>query len=229
MIRARSAPQGALACAAVALAFGSSALAQTGETLYVIEKLVVSVNSQADGSGERVGQIDSGDKVEVLERQDGESRVRIPSGAEGWVRSSYLSTAPPMRDQLKARTEELEKLRQEKSRLETELAGARKATNEALAAAKASLPAHVAPITATPAAAANEPTAEASSPAADGAVPEAAESAPPLFASGGIVPSRPSWIAALLVAIAALAVGFGLGWRMLDRRIRAKYGGLRIY
>jgi hypothetical protein len=29
--------------------------------------------------------------------------------------------------------------------------------------------------------------------------------------------------------LAALAAGFFLGWRVLDRRIRRKYGGLRIY
>ena len=35
------------------------------------------------------------------------------------------------------------------------------------------------------------------------------------------------WLAG--AALLALAVGFVLGWRMLDRRIRRKYGGLRIY
>ena len=32
----------------------------------------------------------------------------------------------------------------------------------------------------------------------------------------------------LLIGLALIA-GFVLGWRMLDRRIRRKYGGLRIY
>ena len=35
------------------------------------------------------------------------------------------------------------------------------------------------------------------------------------------------WLA--LAMAAALAAGFALGWRMLDRRIRRRYGGLRIY
>jgi hypothetical protein len=52
---------------------------------------------------------------------------------------------------------------------------------------------------------------------------------PPLFSDAGIMPSRPSWIFALVAAVIALVAGFTLGWRMLDRRIRAKYGGLRIY
>jgi hypothetical protein len=52
---------------------------------------------------------------------------------------------------------------------------------------------------------------------------------PPLFSDEGMMPSRPTWIVALIAAVIALGVGFALGWRMLDRRIRAKYGGLRIY
>ena len=35
------------------------------------------------------------------------------------------------------------------------------------------------------------------------------------------------WLAG--AAVAGLVVGFLLGWRTLDRRIRKKYGGLKIY
>jgi hypothetical protein len=31
------------------------------------------------------------------------------------------------------------------------------------------------------------------------------------------------------ITLLALALGFALGWRMLDRTIRKKYGGLKIY
>jgi hypothetical protein len=212
----------------LALIAGGTAFAQT-ETQYVIEQLVVSVNTEADGSGERAAQIQSGDRVEVLERQDDQSRVRIPSGAEGWVRSSYLSSSPPIREQLKARTEELEKLRQEKSKLETDLASAKKA---AIAASSANAPAAAAPGSAAMATPAPAPAAKIETPdlapeatAAD----SAPASSPPLFSSEGILPARPSWILALVASAAMLVIGFGLGWRMLDRRIRAKYGGLRIY
>jgi hypothetical protein len=40
---------------------------------------------------------------------------------------------------------------------------------------------------------------------------------------------RPIWQWALVCLLLALLAGFALGWRMLDRRIRRKYGGLRIY
>jgi hypothetical protein len=50
-----------------------------------------------------------------------------------------------------------------------------------------------------------------------------------MFASDGIMPSRPSWLASIAVSVLTLIAGFVLGWRVLDKRIRAKYGGLRIY
>jgi hypothetical protein len=186
------------------------------------------VNSAADGSGERVGQIQSGDKVEVLERQGDQARVRIASGNEGWVRTSYLSPSPPLREQLKSRADEVEKLRQEKSKLEADLQTARKAASEAATAARAVAPP---PEVKKPPAAV---TAAVESTPAQSAPPELAsdlrtESTPPLFASEDMMPRRPSWIFALVSAAAALGIGFALGWRMLDRRIRAKYGGLRIY
>lgn len=40
---------------------------------------------------------------------------------------------------------------------------------------------------------------------------------------------RSVWEWTVIAALLALAGGFVLGWRVLDRRIRAKYGGLRIY
>jgi len=223
--------RGSLAVAGVLVFGAGSAGAQTEtQTQYVIEQLVVSVTAEADGAGDRVDQIKSGDRVEVLERQGEQSRVRLSSGQEGWVRSSYLSTAPPLREQLKARTEELEKLRADKTRLETELATARRA-----ASAAASAPAALGPSAAAPpvAASASGPgaseTSPSSAPAAGPAGSETPSSNPPMFASDGVMPSRPSWWLALAASALALVAGFALGWRVLDKRIRAKYGGLRIY
>jgi len=53
---------------------------------------------------------------------------------------------------------------------------------------------------------------------------------PPAAATDEPAPNaHPIWPWALGSAVVALAGGFALGWRMLDRRIRRKYGGLRIY
>lgn len=224
-----------LRIAAMVVAFGAPAV--HAETLYVIEQLYVTVNSAPDGSGDRVGQIKSADEVELLERDGEQARVRLASGEEGWVKASYLSADPPLRPQLDARVEEVERLRKEKTQLESELAVARTAATNAAALAKAAAkkeasasrpapatsaaPVNTAPVSAPPAASNDAPAAATTE--------SGSQSPPPLFQDEPMMPSRPSWVVASLTAILALAIGFALGWRMLDRRIRAKYGGLRIY
>jgi len=59
------------------------------------------------------------------------------------------------------------------------------------------------------------------------ALPPAASATAPTDEHAQI--SQPLWLWVLGAAAAALLGGFTLGWRMLDRRIRRKYGGLRIY
>jgi hypothetical protein len=208
----------------VAAVIGTALFAPAhAETLYVVEQVVVSVNATADGSGERVGQIKSGEAIELIERQEDQAHIRLPSGEEGWVKASYLSASPPLQQQLSARTEELERVRKEKTQLETELASAKRAAAAAAATAAKPAPAVAAP---TPVAA---PPVEAP-PTPSAATPDSsAQGAPPLFSESSVMPSRPSWLLAFGCAVVALVVGFALGWQLLDRRIRAKYGGLRIY
>jgi SH3 domain protein len=59
---------------------------------------------------------------------------------------------------------------------------------------------------------------------------EAAAAAPtPLFSAAGEAAAPRVWPWVVLSAALALVVGFTLGWWMLDRSIRKKYGGLKIY
>lgn len=58
---------------------------------------------------------------------------------------------------------------------------------------------------------------------------ERAAALPPEEETGPVPPARAAWVWLVAVALLALAGGFVLGWRLLDRRIRRKYGGLRIY
>ena len=51
----------------------------------------------------------------------------------------------------------------------------------------------------------------------------------PQEAGSGLPPAPGPWGWLAVTALLALAAGFVLGWRLLDRRIRRKYGGLRIY
>jgi SH3 domain-containing protein len=188
--------------AALLLSCVLAVTAVRAEGLYVIEQLVVSVNSAPGGAGERVASLHSGERVEVIERAGEEVHVRLDGGKDGWIRSGYLSADEPLRPQLAARTAEVARLRQQVDRLQADLVAAR-------AAPAASAPGTV---TAPPGAAAEDP------PAAHGGlftVPDAQRG--------------PGWTWVWVSALACLGAGFALGWRVLDKRIRAKYGGLRIY
>src|SRR5204862_31635 len=95
--------------------------AARAETLYVIEQLVVSVNSAPDSGGERVASVRSGDALEVLERSGDQVHVRTAGGKEGWIRASYLSAEEPLRPRLAQRTAEVAQLEEEVSGLQAQL------------------------------------------------------------------------------------------------------------
>jgi hypothetical protein len=193
-----------------ALALAAAVPLARAETVYVIEQLVVGVNSTSDETGERIASIKSGDKVELIERVEEQAHIRLPSGAEGWVKASYLSSDPPLQQRLDTRTQEVTKLKAEVTRLESELKAVR------LAATTAPAPAPPPP-----------PPAQVAD-ANPGAAP-APGNRSSMFKTEPRLKAGPPWSWILGVGAASLLLGFALGWRMLDRRIRAKYGGLRIY
>jgi hypothetical protein len=193
-----------------ALALAAAVPLARAETAYVIEQLVVGVNSASDDTGERIASIKSGDKVELIERVEEQAHIRLPSGTEGWVKASYLSSDPPLQQRLDARTQEVTKLKAEVTRLESELKAVR------LAATTAPPPAP------TPAPA---PVADAN----PGAAPAPGNRNSSMFKTEPRLKTGPPWSWIGGVGGVSLLLGFVLGWRMLDRRIRAKYGGLRIY
>ena len=179
-----------------------AAPAARAETLYVVEQLVVNVNSAPDSSGERIATVKSGEGVEALERVRDQVHVKLAGGKEGWIRASYLSADEPLRQRLAERTAEV-------ARLQAQLDAARSAGGAA--------PAGGAP---------------AAAPAAPAVAAEDSAAPPPpgaLFA--GATQENPGrvWPWALAAALLGLGVGFALGALVLDRHIRRKYGGLRIY
>jgi hypothetical protein len=187
-----------------------AAPAARAETLYVIEQLVAAVSSAPDGTGERIASVKSGDRLEVLERSGDQIHVRTAGGKDGWIRASYLSADEPLRPRLAERTAEVARLREDVSRLQAQLDAARSAVGAAPGGGAAAS----APAAPAPAASAEDPA-----------------SPPPraLFAGATEENPRRVWPWALGAALLALCVGFGLGALVLDRHIRRKYGGLRIY
>jgi hypothetical protein len=191
----------------VAAALLTAAPLATGESLYVIEQLVVGVSDAPDDAGQRIATVRSGDRVEVLERLDDEARVRLDNGMEGWLKTAYFSSETPLRQQLADRTRALDTAKAELARAQRDLADVRAAA-----------------LTAPP----SPPPGAVPEPS----LPEAAALAAsdrPLFPQRKPPDTRLPWPWAVAAALLGLAAGFAIGWRVLDRRIRRKYGGLRIY
>lgn len=189
----------------------AAAPAARAETAYVVEQLVVTVNSAPDASGERIATVKSGERLEVIERVRDEVHVQLAGGKDGWIRASYLSADEPLRPRLAASTAEVARLKDELGRLQAQLDAARATAGAAPGGgAAASAPAAPAPAA----------SAEDSASAPQGA----------LFAGAAQEDNpRRGWPWALAAVLLALCVGFVLGALVLDRHIRRKYGGLRIY
>ena len=108
-----------------------AAPAARAETLYVVEQLVVNVNSAPDASGERIATVKSGEGVEALERVREQVHVKLAGGKDGWIRASYLSADEPLRPRLAERTAEVARLREDVSRMQAQLDAARSAVGAA--------------------------------------------------------------------------------------------------
>jgi pyruvate/2-oxoglutarate dehydrogenase complex dihydrolipoamide acyltransferase (E2) component len=200
--------RGALLAALGTLAAAPAARA---ESLYVVEQVVVNVNSAPDASGERIATVKSGERMEVIERVRDQVHVQLPGGKDGWIRASYLSADEPLKPRLAASSAEVARLKEELSHAQAQLAGAHPAPAPSAPATTATPPA------AAPAAA-PEPSADSSR------APQRA-----LFEGEPEAAPRRLWPWALGSALIGLALGFALGALVLDRHIRRKYGGLRIY
>jgi hypothetical protein len=194
----------------VALALAALAAATArAEPAYVVEQLVVNVNSAPDVSGERIATVKSGDRLEVLEHAGDQVHVRLASGKDGWIRASYLSKDEPLGSRLAEREAEVAQLKDQVSRLESQLAAA-----------------HASGARPPPATAGTDGAVAARAPSTEdpGGSP-----AGTLFTGASDEGPLRLWPWALGAALAGLGIGFALGALVLDRYIRRKYGGLRIY
>jgi hypothetical protein len=215
---------------------------RAAESMYVVEQLVVGATSAPGGEGDRVATLKSGDRVDVVDRQGEEAQIQLPDGTSGWVKASYLSAQLPLRRRLQDQTAQVEKLEQEVARLQSRAgaagvpsgrpapaAGSATAAPGSSAGARstsapvARLGSSVDPPTATTT---SSPTGQSDS---RGTPPGAAARDPSPFMGSERSAAKPSWVGVIACSLVALLLGFLAGWRVLDRRIRRKYGGLRIY
>lgn len=191
-----------------AQAMAAAALAATGvpATAYVTDELVLGVYSEENAQGQRLATLHSGAALETISVSGEFTQVRLPDGTTGWVKSSYLTTQEPAVVRVKRLEEELDR-----SRATTPALAEAAARNEVLQLKRE--------LDAARDAASHAPTADAG---AAGALTTPATRP----ATASVPVSR--WIAGAGV-LAALVGGFWLGYATLARRVRSRFGGLRVY
>jgi len=188
------------------------------EQLYVGDKLVVGVYPDVDSENGKLANLETGDAVEALERADKYIRVRLSDGREGWVKANYLTAQPPAIVRLR----------------ELQAAGAMPTpppssapspqVTQELAQLKETNAALLKEVDALKQAAAKKPEAAAAMPLP----PPALVRDEPRTKDDG-EPESESSIWMWLGAIAATGIaGFAVGYQTFARRIRQKYGSVKI-
>jgi hypothetical protein len=186
---------------------------------YVTDELVLGVYAEQSTQGQRLATLHSGASVETLSVSGESTQVRLPDGRTGWVKTTYLTTREPAIVRVKQLQDELDGTRATTPALAeaAERSEVARLTRE-LAALRAESSAPVAASPASPtSAAATASTSESE------AVPGGSKS------TGDDRPrGAHPWLWVTTVCI-ALACGFWLGYATLARRIRAKFGGFKVY
>ncbi|HZF26065.1 MAG TPA: SH3 domain-containing protein, partial [Steroidobacteraceae bacterium] len=184
--------------------------------LYIAERIEVPVYAGPALDGERVTVIHSADAVELLGRDGNAAQVRLADGTEGWVDDSLVTEDRPAAARVEALTAEIERLRAAARTASGSASDVKtlQATNAELTSALEQARAEVTRLR----------TAARAAPA-QAAAEDLSLQQPPR--QGTPTPWR---IVLTVLAIgAALGLGFWWGYRTLEKRVLAKYGGLKVY
>ncbi len=87
--------------------------AMAEEEAWVRGEVHLNVRSGASTEHRIQAGVSTGDKVTVIERGDGWTKLRLPEGIEGWVPEGYLKSSPPPLVELKRLEEEAAQLRRD--------------------------------------------------------------------------------------------------------------------
>lgn len=182
------------------LALVSIAARARGAAAYVTDQLVLNVYAEQNQQGAKLATLRSGASVETLAASGEYTQVRLGDGTTGWVKSAYLTTEEPA----SARVQ----------RLQAELDRSRATTPElALAAERTEL---------------EQVKRELAEKQSELDAERAARPAP--REAGGARPVRAIGYGAAAAGLAAAgALGFWAGYAALARRIKRKFGGLKVY
>jgi hypothetical protein len=170
---------------------------------YVTDELVLGVYAEQSTQGQRLATLHSGASVETLAVSGESTQVRLPDGRTGWVKTAYLTTREPAAVRVK--------------QLQDELDRSRSPTAASTLPAERSDVAHVMPAEPAPAGPAQAQPPQAA--AAGGSGLKDGDRRP-------IAPPPWLWMSSVCIA---LACGFWLGYAALARRIREKFGGIKVY
>jgi Bacterial SH3 domain len=178
-------------------------------TAYVSDELVLGVYSEENNQGQRLATLHSGTSVETLAQSGDFTQVRLSDGTTGWVKTAFLTPSEPAVVRVKHLEEELDRIR---------------ATTPALAEAAAR--SEVERLKQELAARQSELAA-----ARGGGTSQAAPAQPapgPLAAIQA--PAGTLWqVIAGIALLIGLACGFWLGYATLARRVKNKFGGIKVY
>jgi hypothetical protein len=183
------------------------AIKSMAATAYVSDELVLGVYAEENSQGQRLATLHSGTQVETLSQNGEFTHVRLSDGTTGWVKSAFLTTNEPAVVRVKRLEEDLDRSRA------TTPALAEAAARSEVERLKLELAAKQAELDA-----ARGPSAAAAVPAQAGALAAIQAAAAPWW----------PMLAVIGVAI-GLGCGFWLGYATLARRIRHKFGGLKVY
>jgi hypothetical protein len=191
--------RGAPLALALALATGDG----RAETAYVTDELVLGVYTEQNQQGTRLTTLHSGASVETLATSGDFTQVQLADGTTGWVKTAYLTAHAPATVRVKQLEEELDRSRATTPALAEAAARSEvESLRRGLAAKQAELDA---------ATAAHVPQA---------AIPGVAPVRSAMTVTGAVAAG---------IALCAALCGFWLGYATLARRVKRKFGGLRVY
>lgn len=172
-------------------------------TAYVSDQLILGVYAEQDQGGERLATLHSGASVETLTSSGDYTQVRTVDGVTGWVKSTFLVSREPAAARVKELEDELSRTRATTPALaEAAALSEAQRLQQALAASQA----EVASLRA--------------------ALPPPRQA--PTGAAALAAMTREFWRYAAAAA-PALALGYWWGYSALARRIRKKFGGIKVY
>lgn len=104
------------------LLFAAAMPAAHAQTAYVTDTLRLGLHQAADTSDRAFRTLESGQQMAILERNRNYARVRLPDGAEGYVKAAYLVDEKPAKLIVTESQQEVTRLQQELDDLQASFA-----------------------------------------------------------------------------------------------------------